>query len=593
LNIPALIQSLYGVFAWTGLYSFEFMDKNGTTITEVFLMIPPKSKSVTESTRSTTVPTLSGNYNNDAGNSTKNITLSGDLYVPYVGSPDNPVARDNSGLKNTIDGLNEFFKLRWMLVRYRDYTMTKKAVMTVPSTVMNLSPQISALYSAIEKKLNSEKVGALYDEIRVIFHDYDMDDHWFCRVGKFSSSQSAEKHIAISYTIELECYEPAIGRGIMSVTQVKKPTNELTNMVSNQLQSVNFSEQFSDIQADIGYNAAFVSTSVNIEEMISSVKDENELIQAGQSTASTLLPILTYSLLLSTNQALQEFINTFLSDEQKILYLSGDLTIDDILDINLLIFYNTLQKVRLYTLELQGVINSIIKQEEIRFYANSNNYTLTEDQFDNIDKNSIENNTGFYYYTVIDGDTSRIIALRELQDSGKFINILQINNITENGFIDGTLIGKQIKIPMLGGTTRADNNLVYESNADDIQAFLYGSDIATGINREIVSSGTGDIKNLEGLDNVVENVENRLNALKGSLNVFSPNWGTIAIDDSNAPMLVKINRYLTDVINQIQSDPRIESVKMDLKQLKFAGESISVPTKVFFIGSEETREVLI
>jgi hypothetical protein len=75
-------------------------------------MMPPKSKTVSEPTRSTTVPTLGGNYNNDAGNATKTITLSGDLYFPYVGSPDNPVAKDNTGLANTIDGLNEFFKLR-------------------------------------------------------------------------------------------------------------------------------------------------------------------------------------------------------------------------------------------------------------------------------------------------------------------------------------------------------------------------------------------------------------------------------------------------------------------------------------------------
>lgn len=569
------------------------MDKSSTTITEIFFMIPPKTKSVSEPTRSTTVPTLGGNYNNDAGNGTKNITLTGDLYFPYIGSPDNPVARDNTGLANTIDGLNEFFKLRWMLVRYRDYTMTKRGTLQVPVSVLPFSGEIGALYSKISKNLSS-KIGALYDEIRVIFHDYDMDDHWFCRVDNFSSSQSDAKYLAISYSINIECYEPAGRNSYMSVTQSRKSTNELVNNIANQLNAVNFSDQFASVQSEIGYNAAFISTSVEIEEIISDIQDENELIQAGRSTALTLLPEYVNILFKATDLALQEFKNTFLSDEQKALYNAGTLTLDDIVSPDLLTFYNTLQKIKIFGESLQGALNSIIQQEEIRFFANANNYTLTEDQFDNTDKNAVENNTQFFYYTVLAGDTSRIIALRELHDSEKFINILQVNNISENDFIDGLLVGTQIKIPLLaGGITRGDDNLVYESNPANIQSFLFGSDIATGINNQILLSGTGDLQALTGVENVIENIENRLNSRKGSLNVFSPNWGSIAIDDGNAPMLVKINRYLTDVLDQIQADPRVDNVKMDLSQLKFKGETISVPIKVSFVGSEDVREVVI
>jgi hypothetical protein len=93
------------------------------------------------------------------------------------------------------------------------------------------------------------------------------------------------------------------------------------------------------------------------------------------------------------------------------------------------------------------------------------------------------------------------------------------------------------------------------------------------------------------LDNVISNVESRLQNTKGSLNVFNPNWGTIPIDDGNSPYLVKISRYLTDVVNQIQEDPRIESVKMDISQLQINQESISVPSTVYFVGSEESRQV--
>ena len=159
MMMPALIKQLTGEVTFTGLYSFEFVDKKRNTITEIFFMIPPKRKGMEEPTRSTTNPTLSGNYNTDAGNGTKTITLSGELYFPYIGSSDNPVARDNKGLENTIDGLSEFYKLRWMLVRYRDYTMTRNSRMDVPTLAMNASQEVKALYKKVSS-LVKNKIGA-------------------------------------------------------------------------------------------------------------------------------------------------------------------------------------------------------------------------------------------------------------------------------------------------------------------------------------------------------------------------------------------------------------------------------------------------
>jgi len=555
-------------------------------------MMPPKSKSVSEPTRSTTVPTLGGNFNLDAGNATKMITLSGDLYFPYVGSPDNPVARDNTGLKNTIDGLNEFFKLRWMLIRYRDYTMTRKGKMTVPTSVMNLSPQITALYKSVAQKIKNK--GALYDEIQLIFHDYDMDDHFFCRVDNFSSNQVDTKHIAISYTISIECYEPDDAQTITSVSQVKKPTAESVNILNAQFQDIGFSTTFADIQAEIGYNSNFISSSVEIENIIELIAIENEKIIAGKSTAMTLLPIYTANLKEAVRLSLDSFIDTFLSESQQATYLLGTLTIDSILSFDLLEFYNSLQKVKIAVNQLSGVLNSVVVQEEIRYYSNANDYLLTTDQFDSGDENKIENDVAFIYYIVMDGDTARIIALRLLKDAEKFVSILRINDISENDFIDGTIIGQRIKIPLqTSSISRGDDNLVFESNTENADAFLYGSDLALGVNDELLISSKGDLLGKSGIKNVYKGIEDRIENNKGSLNVFSPNWGSIAIDDSNAPLMVKINRYLEDIVGQIQADPRVESVKINLDKLVLKGESISVPYTIFFVGSEQFREVVV
>lgn len=593
MNLPTLMQYLYGQFAFTGLYSFEFVDKNRSTITEIFLMIPPNEKSVSEQTRSSTVPTLGSNYNLDAGNSTKQITLSGNLYFPYVGSPDNPVARDNSGLDNTIDGLNELLKLQWMLMRYRDYTMTSNSRMTVPTSVIAKSKEIGTLYKKASKLLK-EKVGALYDEIQLIFHDYDLDDHYYCRVEDFSCKQSSDKHIVGNYSINLECYEKDTVQTRNISPQIKKTSNEEMDGINKQLQDVNFDETFDTIQAEIGYNTSFLASATSISTFIEQLNEENEQIQAGKTTVLDSTPTIVANLLTTVNSSLDFFIDTFLSPEQKILYESGDLTIDSVVNMDLLDFYNSLQKTRILCESLNGVIVSIVTQDEIRYYENADDYTLTEEQFDSTDSSKVESDTNFFFYVVQAGDTSRIIAQRELNDQEKFINILKINNISENDLIDGTLIGQKIKIPFDSSVvSNGVDNLVYESDFNDVDAFIYGSDIKTDINNNILTSETGDILGLVGIDNVFDSIEARIKNLKGSLNVFNPNWGTIAIDDSNAPLVVKIDRYLTDLVFQIQEDPRVESVQMDLETLEFKGEAISVAFKIFFVGTSESREVTI
>jgi len=590
MNLPTLIKHLYGVFTFTGLYSFEFVDKNRNTITEIFFMCPPKKKTVDEPTRSTTIPTLGGNYNLDAGNGTKTMNISGELFFPYVGSPDNPIARYNEGLQNTIDGMNEFLSLRWMLVRYRDYTLTQKAKMTIPTTMMGLRKEIAELYSAVSKRL-SRKVGALYDEIQVIFHDYDMDDHFYCRVDNFNSSQDDSRHLAINYNISIECYEPNSKKKIIS--QTKKTTNESINIICNQIADLSFDERLEEIQNDIGYNVDFLLTSLKIQQALENIEAENENIQAGNSTALNHIPDYTNTLLTENANALIEFIDTFFSADQKILYESGDLSIEEVLTTDLMVFYNALQKIKLIGNSLQGVLNSIIIQEELRYYSNADNYTITEEQFDEEDENKVENDTGFYFYTVQEGDTARIIASRELQDAEKFIQILQLNDITENDLIDDAAVGQKIKIPLFSGAiARGDDNLVYSTDISNTDAFLYGTDLKTNINDFLMVSGKGDLLSYTGPEVVIDNIEKRIKNRKGRLNVFHPGWGTNPIDVGNAPMMVRIERYLNDMLEQIHSDPRIEYAKLNLNKMEWSGEVLRNYININLIGAEETREMV-
>ncbi|MDD5540687.1 MAG: hypothetical protein PHG61_08350 [Candidatus Marinimicrobia bacterium] len=594
MNLPTLIQHLYGVFTFTGLFSFEFVDKSRNTITEIFFFTPPKNKTVSEPTRSAVVPTLGGNYNIDGGNATKKINLSGQLYFPYIGSPDNPVARENAGLPNPLSGMEEFLKLRWMLIRYRDYTMTSNARVSTPVTLTSVSPQIAQLYKVVSGKIKN-KVGALSDEIRLIFHDYDMDDHFYARIASFSSSQSDQKHIAIEYTIEIECYEPDdFQKNTDMRVSVKPTTNESVDTINTMLQQIDFETLSVDIQSEIGYNYAFLNTISEINNYIELIDAENTLIQSGQSTASENLPLYVTTLLTHIANAETEFLNTFLSPAQKILYDSGDATIDDIVDVDLLSFYNAVQKIKIQAQSLQGVLNSIVVIDEFRYYADADDYTLSEEQFSSDNTGKTENVSAFFYYTVMQGDSARVLAQRFYHDQEQFPRILNFNSITENDLIDETFIGKQIKIPFpVTAIGRGADNLVFEADFSDLNKFMFGTEFALDLNNNFIISGKGDLQLQTGVDNVIANIENRIKNRKGSLNVMNPNWGTVAVDEDATPMPVKINRYLTDVITQIQADPRVESAQMQLDKLQWDGETLSVPVKIFFVNTDQTREVTV
>ena len=353
-----------------------------------------------------------------------------------------------------------------------------------------------------------------------------------------------------------------------------------------------FNDFFENIQNEIQYNVDFFNLCTKISNLLSEIDAENTAIQAGQKTVYDAMPQLLTDLLSNVNLALSTFLTIFLTTEQQTAYAAWTFTLDETLNISLISFYNSLQKLKLLSSGSLGIIKATLKSNTIRFYANADDYTLTTDQFenDNETNNRIQNNNSFEYYTVQDGDTARIVALRILKDSEKYISILQINNISESSFIDGTLIGTKIKIPVdYAGSVRNENNLIYEASDDNILNYLHGKDLCVDVNKKLLLNGNGDFLEKGGIDNTYDAVLNRIDNNKGSLNVFSPSWGVTPIGDGNCPLMVKIDRYLTDLTAQIQSDPRVTTVKLNMESIRIEGEALYVNGTVKFLGSDEGR----
>lgn len=227
MGVSQIMQAVYGTYIPTGVYSFEFRKKHGgETITEIPLMLPPESTSVTEPQRSELIPTIGGGYLCDFGNDFKDISISGSIHFFYVGSEKNPLAfrMDESKQQEAIDGYTEFLKLRFMISRYRDYTLTRKAKLIAPAFSSPAIVNVKALrdYVAKQKK-------ALASDIEVIYHDYDDDNHFKVKVDQFSITRDKSDPFTVKYSISLKAYEVdsrTASSSISTTVEFKKVTVE-------------------------------------------------------------------------------------------------------------------------------------------------------------------------------------------------------------------------------------------------------------------------------------------------------------------------------------------------------------------------------
>jgi len=169
MAIQDILTSLYGIYTPTGVYSFEFRTHSGKKITEVFFMLPPENISVKEPTFSELMPTLSGGYLVDFGQGFKPINISGSLHYYMVGSSKQPLALRHSNNEvsssESIDGFTEFRKLRYALIRYRDYVMTEKGRKTLPPSGSTTElDSVKALDQYVRRVIKNNQ-SALYDQI--------------------------------------------------------------------------------------------------------------------------------------------------------------------------------------------------------------------------------------------------------------------------------------------------------------------------------------------------------------------------------------------------------------------------------------------
>jgi hypothetical protein len=209
MALQELVTALVGNYEASGLYSFEFAPVGKKrTLAEIFLLLPPESVTVSEPQRASLIPTLTGGYYSDHGAEFKDITIEGSVHFYYAGSPSRAGKQYGITAKDipndVIDGFTEFMKLRFMLSRYRDYTMSPNGKLKTPN--FSSIEGLTALRDFVMEQIDKGR-GALADQLELIWHDYDYDDHYKVKIENFTAVRSKDDPWTVKYTINMLGYE--------------------------------------------------------------------------------------------------------------------------------------------------------------------------------------------------------------------------------------------------------------------------------------------------------------------------------------------------------------------------------------------------
>lgn len=284
---------------------------------------------------------------------------------------------------------------------------------------------------------------------------------------------------------------------------------------------------------------------------------------------------------------------------------SGLLTLDTFASFDLMKYYNDLQKLKFYLNGITVALQSLQDITPVPLTPSSISDTgvlasLNSKEFieQGSDSPVFETIQDYKYYTIIQGDTLQKIAIKVYAgEINKWVDIAHANNLSDNDLLDNDLVGQIIKIPIINSAKSISTfNLVYETFFDGITAsaieqFTYGRDIKV-VNGKFQISGSGDLQRISGIKSVVQNIQDRFNNTKGSLNSLNTNWGILPLNDTKkVPFAIHLDRLLTDMERQAMLDPRVVSATVKRNKLVLSGDRLDIEMDIILIGGKSIKEI--
>lgn len=587
-----------------GIFSFEFIDKNTqNTITEVFFLLPPESYSISCNYRVNVTKTLTDYYVDDFGNDAKDINISGSLYSYWFSTL--PSLKNKRGISNfttkiknkatgfvqtigsalqgnvagvvsggisltdqflggllqdkELSGLQEFFKLRYIIDRFRDKYDFRNIPRGIPG-IAELEP-----YAAAGKKL--------YNDIQIIYHDYDDYNHYEVIIESFNFSKSKDDPFTMLYSIKMKGLDTHYPFGTLTgatgyIQKKEKPSDWLeslkTNITAELENSLGISavQETAEIISQLADSIGSQQVAAATENFLNEVDRVKELydVEIEDNESISKMNLQAEELTKQTNNYEDEIINNLGINYND--YLNGDIDIVDYENVKSL---KTVNSLKLYS--SQSKMSNKLVQDESQY--NSINYKINSD------------------------DTLTKLSVKFFGAAGFEQLIGEINNINDKQLANIENEGKNIIIPIKNTdvATRDDNLIYYKKDYKKRDYnFFINSQLGIDISLPLEPTGLGNLKLISGENNFIEQTKRRFKWEKGSLNPINIFWG-LKIPVGNIPTNLLIEKLTSYIIDQAKQDIRTKEIKIE--DLIIKGSRIEFYVEIKNIATESPKSILI
>ena len=486
----SLIGGLLGNYQPTGAYSFELYKRNANTrqlvepmLVESFFLLPPDEYSMEEGYKMNITKTIAGAWIDDFGNDLKKITLTGSLYSFYFGSPATAAKQTGSFLgdyaadalnnvkeigKKAVEavpflpgltgiyGIDEFFKLRYIINRFRERKAASKYVgirWDLSFTEKQLMKKFPALSQFITLKAQPT-----YDNFGFVFNDYDDGNHFEVVFNNFKATRNKADPFTINYIIEMTTLREKSG-AIKFVGPLGANVKETYNLILKNLKDtfdlvLGEIKEITDIPDSIAesYNSfvGFLDTlDILWGDFLGKSRDDFPALVSTATEAKEL----TDALIQDWVSAVMQVSMADIEDE------TAELAVE------MLEQYNLLKQMKSTLVGIQGLSVYSGNTEKVKVFDGEESELNTSDipiEVEETDDNRTSEKE-ILFYVVKQGENLTKLSNLFYGDYTKENIIGEVNDLKTSDFYNDAMVGETIKIPLLESIslTGSQGNLVY------------------------------------------------------------------------------------------------------------------------------------
>jgi hypothetical protein len=595
-----VLQKALSGYNPTGAFSFEVFGRNPTTgekgfrLFESFFLLAPEKYTMQEGYKLKVNKTVGGAWVDDFGNDVKKITLSGSLYSFYFGSPNTPM--DAFLDLSAIDflrgnyAINEFFKLRYIVSRFRDGTSGFVQSNEEAKLIKNY-PVLAKFIGDLKKNVRSGK--GSFENYLWVYHDYDDNNHFEIIFNDFQTERSKDDPFTLYYTIEMTALKKFESNPNFATKFLRGGLKEtyqqlITDTLSTTDDILETAGEVANIPSSVA--SIYTTTVTGLNQLKQQLNDLNASVSSNWQSLKSF-----------ADEKATETQNDLVSISTSSTGTSYDDILDETVDITeeFQDVYNITEKANDIYTQLKAFSLYLTTTEKNRVFVD-NEESINTLEFDSEKTADTEGETNekleersATFYTVKDGDNLFKLSKRFYNDTIFSKIIGSVNGLKNADFEGNALSGKVIKIPSLNNAsdTNGSNNLVYSDYFfDDTELNrkqkVLGIDIGLTSERDFDTDSTNDLKGIFGEECYTENILDRVQTLQGSLAEIYPEFGVPA-NIGDVPQELFSQKIEEIILEQVNADPRTEYSYIEGDELVTSGDIISIPLRTKVIEGEE------